>query len=386
MEVFTGIASFRATSDSRPFIIHVGEEEFVAIDKSVLCTRFRFLESTLLVEKEELDENGTIVRIVYVRPISTDRGLQFRVGAGNYTVMGAQSNLDLSQSSSLLPRNLSSLDRRARRSMISPLLLVAEVPEQSVEEISLDGSSVAVTMLLDSNSETRTLIISSQQSRDPRDNDANSGDALHGTLCPSCRKPSASSIVPTHASETPSKKSMPRSPMYTSSESIGCKVFMRGVSSPRSSSETLCGQQSLAMSNGIAGKALHSAGCSNSLVLSIYDNLLNLGSHRACQCELKNVDLASFSHQKVNYLPTRYNGDIVFELPPLPNVKGGGAAMLEGMDRWRDRHAWTETATMNITDPDGQLSFRYVKCLGHLRCQNMSCPHLEQCGEYNEKY
>ena len=136
----------------------------------------------------------------------------------------------------------------------------------------------------------------------------------------------------------------------------------------------------------IARKGLHSAGCSNSPVPSIYDSLLNLGSHRAGRSELKNVDLASFSHQKVNYLPTRYNGDIVFELPPLPNVKGGGAAMLEGMDRQRDGHAWTETPTMNITDPDGQLSFRYVKCLGHLRCQNISCPHLERCGDYNEKY
>ena len=75
MEVFIGIASFRVASHSRPFIIHIGEEEFVAIDKGVLCTRFGFLESTLLVEREELDENGSIVRTVYVRPISTDRGL-----------------------------------------------------------------------------------------------------------------------------------------------------------------------------------------------------------------------------------------------------------------------------------------------------------------------
>ena len=140
------------------------------------------------------------------------------------------------------------------------------------------------------------------------------------------------------------------------------------------------------MSSGIVGKDLHSTGCSNSSVLSIYDSLLNLGSHRAGRSELKNVDLASFSYQKVNYLSMRYNGDIVFELPLLPNVKGGGAAMLEGMDRRRDGHAWTEMATTNIIDLDGQLSFRYVKCLGHLCCQNISCPHLERCGDYNKKY
>ena len=231
-------------------------------------------------------------------------------------------------------------------------------------------------MLLDSNLETQTLIISYQQNRDPRDSGASSGDGLQGTLYPPfSRQPLASSTVPTHASKMPSKKSMPQLPMYTSSESIGCKVFMRGVSSPSSSSKTLDGQRSLAMSSGITGKALHSAGCSNSCVLSIYDSLFNLGSHRAGQNKLKNVDLASFSHQKVNYLLTRYNGDIVFELPPLSNFKGGGVATLEGMDRWRDGHAWTETATTNITDPDGQLSFRYVKCLGHLRCQNILCPH-----------
>ena len=76
----------------------------------------------------------------------------------------------------------------------------------------------------------------------------------------------------------------------------------------------------------------------------------------------------------------------MFELPPLSTVKGGRVAMLEGMDRRQDGHAWTETTTTNISDPDGQLSFKYVKCLGHLCYENMSCPHLEQCGKYNKMY
>ena len=37
--------------------------------------------------------------------------------------------------------------------------------------------------------------------------------------------------------------------------------------------------------------------------------------------------------------------------------------MLEGMDRRRDGHAWTETATTNIMDPDGQLSFGMLSAL-----------------------
>ena len=51
-----------------------------------------------------------------------------------------------------------------------------------------------------------------------------------------------------------------------------------------------------------------------------------------------------------------------------------------------DGHGWIETATTNLSDPNGQLAFRYVKCLGHLRCGNLSCPHIECTGEYNEKY
>ena len=95
----------------------------------MLCTRFWFLESTLLVEREEWDENGSIVRTVYVRPISTDCGLQFRVGARRYSVMGAHLNLGPPQLSRLSPRSYTSLDRRGRRSVISPLPPVAEVPE-----------------------------------------------------------------------------------------------------------------------------------------------------------------------------------------------------------------------------------------------------------------
>ena len=60
--------------------------------------------------------------------------------------------------------------------------------------------------------------------------------------------------------------------------------------------------------------------------------------------------------------------------------------MLDGVDRRRDGHAWTEMATTNLSDPYGQLSFRYVKCLGHLCCDNKSCPHVERTSDYNEKY
>ena len=190
----------------------------------------------------------------------------------------------------------------------------------------------------------------------------------------------------THASETLSRSAISKSFSNDSPQYVGYDVYGNYLSNPVSSSETRTGILSSAHSSGSNGQTRPLGDSSSYTMISIYDSLLSLWSHRSRQSEFKSVDLATFPHQKLNYLPTKYNGNIVFELPPLSTVKGGGGAMLEGMDWRRDGHAWTETTTTNISDPDGQLSFRYVKCLGHLRCENMSCPHLERCGEYNEMY
>ena len=110
MAIFSGIASFRSASDPRAFIVLVGEEEYVTIDESVLCTRFWLLESTLLVEREEFDGNGAISNTVYVRPISMERGWQYKVGAGSYTIIGVESKFSVSQASALSPQSMYSLE------------------------------------------------------------------------------------------------------------------------------------------------------------------------------------------------------------------------------------------------------------------------------------
>ena len=56
------------------------------------------------------------------------------------------------------------------------------------------------------------------------------------------------------------------------------------------------------------------------------------------------------------------------------------------MDRKRDVHVWTETATTNISDPSGTLSVKYVKCLGHLRCDNINYRCLMENDLLNELY
>ena len=42
--------------------------------------------------------------------------------------------------------------------------------------------------------------------------------------------------------------------------------------------------------------------------------------------------------------------------------------------------------TSNISDPSGKLSFKYVKCMEHLRCNDPECRRLKECKDYNELY
>ena len=152
MEVFLGIASFRTATDSRSFIIHVGDEEYITIDETVLCTRFQLVESTLLVEREEFDENGGVLRTVYINPTLTDNGWQYRVGSGSYTVIGAHVEMNILHVPTHSPHTYSSVERRSRP-MMSPLPIVAELLEHSVEELSSDDDSNVATVLLNSDSE-----------------------------------------------------------------------------------------------------------------------------------------------------------------------------------------------------------------------------------------
>ena len=161
MAFHSRVASFQSTSDPRAFIVHVGEEDYVTVDESVICTRFRLLESTLLVEREDFDDTGAISNTVYVRPISTERGWQYQVGAGSYTVIGVESRFNITQSSALSPQSMYSIGRNRRLARMLPMPLVAEVPKHSVEELSSDDNSIAATVILGTKSEERTIIISS---------------------------------------------------------------------------------------------------------------------------------------------------------------------------------------------------------------------------------
>ena len=143
--------------------------------------------------------------------------------------------------------------------------------------------------------------------------------------------------------------------------------------------------QSMSIGNSAPQHSIEGTSVSSSS--SIMTLLLALKNMPGGRNDLQNTNLTSFKHMVVESLTLdEFNGDCIFELPPLPVVKAGGSCRLDGMDRRFNRHVWTETATSNILDPSGKLSFKYVNCMGHLRCNNPECRRLKERKDYNELY
>ena len=83
-----------------------------------------------------------------------------------------------------------------------------------------------------------------------------------------------------------------------------------GLSTPISSVGTPISLQSQTRFTGSGYKDQGVGETRNSAVVRIFDSLLTLRSHRASWSELKNVDFSTFPRQKLNYLPTKFNGNI----------------------------------------------------------------------------
>jgi hypothetical protein len=84
-------------------------------------------------------------------------------------------------------------------------------------------------------------------------------------------------------------------------------------------------------------------------VVNIVTSLMCLGSCKWSKNVLSHINFDVIRIQQVDYLPPCYNGDVIFEFPPVGdhghNTK---AKQLRGMDRRYDGHAWSRTITSNI--------------------------------------
>ena len=104
-----------------------------------------------------------------------------------------------------------------------------------------------------------------------------------------------------------------------------------------------------------------------SLVVSIIHSLMCLGARKRSKSVLSRINFDAIKLQQVDYLPPRYDGDVIFEFPPLgDHGQNTKAKQLRGMDRSYDGHAWSRTITSNIHN-DPKLLFCTSSCLGHLR-------------------
>jgi hypothetical protein len=98
--------------------------------------------------------------------------------------------------------------------------------------------------------------------------------------------------------------------------------------------------------------------------------------------ELHNLDYHKITILAISFFPTTFNGDILFELPPLsPN--NPSSIQMQGMAKKYDGHTWSKVITTNIKNSFG-LSFRKACCLGHLHCVKIDCDYLVCFGAWND--
>jgi hypothetical protein len=113
----------------------------------------------------------------------------------------------------------------------------------------------------------------------------------------------------------------------------------------------------------------------NEMTISIVDSLRRIRASKGVRNVFKTLDFDTLDFQRVKFLPSTFNGDVLFELPPVDT--SGPFHMMHGMDKRHDGHAWTKTVTSNIKS-DMSLTFRTSICIGHLRCGNQDCEYTSR--------
>ena len=79
--------SFREPSQEVPFIMTVGKEDYIDVDKRLLCLRFNFKDGNLmLVEREEFDEDMVLMLTIYQKPRTSSGVWRYQVTLGHYVV------------------------------------------------------------------------------------------------------------------------------------------------------------------------------------------------------------------------------------------------------------------------------------------------------------
>jgi hypothetical protein len=112
--------------------------------------------------------------------------------------------------------------------------------------------------------------------------------------------------------------------------------------------------------------------------LSVVDSLKKLRASKGTRNVFKTLDFDSLDIQRVHFFPPTFNGDVLFELPPV-DTSGlqTHTKLMHGMDKRHDGHAWTKIVISHIKS-DMSLTFRSSTCVGRLHCKNQDCEYTSR--------
>jgi hypothetical protein len=113
---------------------------------------------------------------------------------------------------------------------------------------------------------------------------------------------------------------------------------------------------------------------------SVVDLLKRPWVSKGARNAFRNLNYDTLDIRRVQSLPTAFDGDVLFELPPVDtSALHTLSKSMQGMDKHHDGHAWTKTVTSNIKN-HMDLTFRTSTCAGHLRCGNQDCEYTTPHG------
>jgi hypothetical protein len=316
------MANILAAGHDVPLKVPIGEEGFVRVPAHLLHIRFGFCESSIMLEEEVLANYGVIKEAILQSKCSDKEGFYWLLHPGQYRAYGLAPETVAASTEILAPMSDGSTVQ---------LPLSRADSHQSSDQ----GRSVTNIMM-----KLRNV---KQEPVEPLIDLTSESDGDTRSTSRACQHPSKLVSFPS-SSNTPSGTRTPANTPTSSSWSLP-PVF------PVSSE-----------------------------CLSVMQCLRKLSSVPRCRNELAQIDFDAVEYHKVKFLPTKFDGNVVFELPPC---RGSANSSMEGMDKRYDGHAWCRTLTSNIHNNLG-LKFKRSSCVGHLVCKNKDCDYFARTSKVNE--
>ena len=321
------MASIRVDGYDIPLIFPIGDGGCARVPSHLLHVRFRFVESSIYVEKEKRSESGDVVQSIPVGKSAEAGTYAWYLPPENYRAYGLP-----------LPMLGASTEIHSRQSHnstvdmpCSPRALLCSPPREALR---VPHSSAILPVVKVKRLDPIIELSSKSEGESPNVNGQK-----------------RSSFVRMASGQPNIVKSMPTTP-----------------------SRRHC--DSLLLVPPIETHVLARA--------SIMECLLHLASMHRSRNELSTMDLSTMKHETVPFLPPVFDGDVIFELPPCgPSSSASGAKNLEGMDKRYDEHPWCTLVTTNIHNSDN-LKFCKSYFAGHLVCENANCEYLKRASKQNE--